>query len=169
MLKYITVKCNRYHAPRSGMQRFQLQQMPGWAPTLQLGLRLLRAHFLLKIKTPRALQVPRLTSVLRSLVSHNSPLGLLDPDAAYIQRQRQLADLQAAEGAGDSAHSKLSQQLLGPWSKGGHVVQHTELEILYHRAPDTTVYALPQHLMLHLSLYMHRYNESGHSSGRARR
>jgi hypothetical protein len=72
-------------------------------------------------------QVPRLTTVLRSLAATASPHPtgppLLDPEAAALQRQQQLAAKQAAAAAADrrsqaAGASELSQRLLGPPSKG---------------------------------------------------
>jgi hypothetical protein len=79
--------------------------------------------------TTRALQVPRLTAVLRALTTEHGKQ--FDPDAAFIQRQ-QLLDrrLQQQQQSGNKAvlgsqpqgtglgRSRLAQQLLGDWATG---------------------------------------------------
>jgi hypothetical protein len=68
-------------------------------------------------------QVPRLTAVLRGLSRDSA--ALLDPDEAFIQRQKALAARQqqqsSSSGSGadkQGVRSQLAQQLIGDWSKG---------------------------------------------------
>lgn len=102
-------------------------------------------HLCRRTHTPHPQQVPRLTSVLRALATDHG--AKFDADAAFIARQKALEQRQqsaggasAAAGGGSSAgRSKLAQQLLGDWSKGGQCgrqacVVHTVLWLAHLNA-----------------------------------